>query len=103
MRFSAAPAPGGPLKTLRSYVCGRWHEARSGLAPLVNPSTEEVVAQAGSDGVDFDAVLAYARDEGGPALRRMSFAERGALLKEMSKVAREHRDELLALSAQNNG
>src|SRR5215470_6094207 len=79
MRLSAAPAPGGPLKTLRSYVCGRWHEARSGLAPLVNPSTEEVVAQAGSDGVDFGAVLAYARDEGGPALRRMSFAERAAL------------------------
>jgi oxepin-CoA hydrolase/3-oxo-5,6-dehydrosuberyl-CoA semialdehyde dehydrogenase len=103
MRFSAAPAPGGSLKTLRSYVCGRWHEARTGLVPLVNPSTEEVVAQAGSDGVDFGAVLAHAREEGGPALRRMTFAERGALLKEMSKVMREHRDELLALSAQNNG
>jgi oxepin-CoA hydrolase/3-oxo-5,6-dehydrosuberyl-CoA semialdehyde dehydrogenase len=91
------------LKTLRSYVCGDWHEAKSGLAPLVNPSTEEVVALAGSDGVDFGAVLAYAREKGGPALRSLTFAERGALLKEMSKVMREHRDELLDLSRVNNG
>lgn len=91
------------MKTLRSYVCGSWHEAKSGLAPLLNPSTEEVVATAGSDGVDFGAALAYAREKGGPALRAMTFAERGALLKEMSKAMREHRDELLALSAENNG
>ncbi len=91
------------MKTLKSYVYGTWHEATTGLVPLLNPSTEEVVAMAGSDGVDFGAVLAYARDKGGPALRGMTFAERGALLKEMSKVMREYRDELLALSAQNNG
>ena len=32
------------MKTLKSYVCGRWHEATSGFATLVNPSTEEPVA-----------------------------------------------------------
>ncbi|HEX7185205.1 MAG TPA: 3,4-dehydroadipyl-CoA semialdehyde dehydrogenase [Thermoanaerobaculia bacterium] len=91
------------MKTLRSYVCGRWHEATSGFAPLVNPSTEEAVAQASSEGVDFGAALDYARERGGPALRAMTFGERGLLLKEMSKVLRDHRDELLDLSRQNNG
>ncbi len=91
------------MKTLRSYVCGRWHEATSGFATLVNPSTEEEVARASSEGIDFGEVLACARDKGGPALRAMTFAQRSGLLKEMSRVLREHRDELLDLSRQNNG
>jgi oxepin-CoA hydrolase/3-oxo-5,6-dehydrosuberyl-CoA semialdehyde dehydrogenase len=91
------------MKTLRSYVCGRWHEAPSGFVPLVNPSTEETVAQASSEGVDFAAVLAWAQERGGPALREMTFSQRGELLKSMSKVLRENRDELLDLSRLNNG
>ncbi|HEY3570001.1 MAG TPA: 3,4-dehydroadipyl-CoA semialdehyde dehydrogenase [Thermoanaerobaculia bacterium] len=91
------------MKTLRSYIRGDWHEAKTGLAPLVNPSTEETIAQAGSAGIDFVAVLDYAREKGGPALRAMSFAQRAVLLKEMSKVLRDHRDELLELSALNTG
>jgi oxepin-CoA hydrolase/3-oxo-5,6-dehydrosuberyl-CoA semialdehyde dehydrogenase len=91
------------MKTLRSYVVGRWHEATSGFAPLVDPSTEEVLAQASSEGIDFGAVLDFARERGGPALRAMTFAQRGALLKDMSKVLRDHRDELLDLSRRNNG
>ena len=91
------------MKTLRSYIRGNWHEAKSGLVPLVNPSTEETIAQAGSAGIDFAAVLDYARETGGPALRAMTFAQRAMLLKEMSKVLRDHRDELLALSTLNTG
>ena len=91
------------MKTLRSHVYGRWHEATSGFVPLLDPSTEEVLAQASSEGLDFGAVLDHARELGGPALRGMTFAQRGALLKEMSKVLREHRDELLDLSRRNNG
>src|SRR5688572_31559458 len=91
------------MKTLKSYVCGRWHEATSGFAALVNPATEEEIARASSQGIDFGEVLAYAREKGGPALRAMTFAQRSGLLKEMSRVLRDHRDELLDLSRQNNG
>ncbi|HWN43035.1 MAG TPA: 3,4-dehydroadipyl-CoA semialdehyde dehydrogenase, partial [Thermoanaerobaculia bacterium] len=91
------------MKALKSYICGRWHEATSGFATLVNPSTEEEIARASSQGIDFGEVLAYAREKGGPALRAMTFAQRSGLLKEMSRVLRDHRDELLDLSRQNNG
>jgi oxepin-CoA hydrolase/3-oxo-5,6-dehydrosuberyl-CoA semialdehyde dehydrogenase len=90
-------------KTLRSYVEGSWHEAPSGFVPLVDPSTEEQIGRASSAGLDFAAALAWARDKGGPALREMTIAERGALLKAASKALRDHRDELLELSRQNNG
>jgi len=91
------------MKTLRSHVLGSWHEASSGFAALVDPSTEEEIARASSDGIDFGAVLDHARERGGPALRAMTFAQRAALLKEMSRVLREHRDELLDLSSRNTG
>jgi oxepin-CoA hydrolase/3-oxo-5,6-dehydrosuberyl-CoA semialdehyde dehydrogenase len=90
-------------KTLRSFVEGKWHEAQSEFVPLVDPSTEEEIGRASSSGVDFAGALAWARDKGGPALRAMTFAERGALLKTVSKALREHRDELLELSRRNNG
>lgn len=91
------------MKTLRSYVAGAWHEADSGFALLVDPSTEQEIARVSSAGIDFGAALDWARQEGGPGLRRLTFAERGALLKGMSKVLREHRDELFELSRRNNG
>ncbi|HEY7214118.1 MAG TPA: aldehyde dehydrogenase family protein, partial [Thermoanaerobaculia bacterium] len=91
------------MKTLRSYVGGSWHEAKSGFTTLVDPSTEEEIARASSEGIDFGAVLDHARERGGPALRAMTFAQRAALLKEMSRLLREHRDELLDLSARNTG
>ncbi|MEO8505473.1 MAG: 3,4-dehydroadipyl-CoA semialdehyde dehydrogenase [Acidobacteriota bacterium] len=95
------------MKTLKSYTRGAWHEARnetaSGFTILVNPSTEEPIARASSAGLDFQAMLAFARDRGGPALRALTFGERGEMLKAMSKALRDHRGELLELSARNSG
>jgi len=91
------------VKTLRSYVGGQWREARAGFAPLHDPCTEEVIAQASSDGVDFGAALEHAREVGGPALRALTFAERGELLLAASKALHACRDELIELSLRNSG
>jgi len=91
------------METLKSYVYGTWYEAPSGFRSLVNPSTGEEIARASSEGVEFGKVVEHARGVGGPALRAMTFGERAGLLKGMSKVLREHRDELLELSRINGG
>ena len=91
------------IHTVRSYVYGTWHEATNGFADLLDPSTETPVARVSSDGVDFEKVLSHARDNGGPALRAMTFGERAAMLKGLSKAVRERRDELLDLSKVNGG
>jgi 3,4-dehydroadipyl-CoA semialdehyde dehydrogenase len=91
------------MKTLKSYVCGDAHQASSGFVPLVDPSTEETIAQASTDGLDFAATLEFARGKGGEALRARSFAERGELLMAMSQALHEHRDELIELSIRNTG
>lgn len=91
------------MKTLTSYLSGQWHAADRDFRPLVNPSTEEPLAQASSTGADFAAALDWARTKGGPALRELTFAQRGEILKAISKALRERRDELLELSRLNNG
>jgi 3,4-dehydroadipyl-CoA semialdehyde dehydrogenase len=91
------------MKTLRSYLGGQWVEGTGVPQTLVNPATEEPLAQVSSEGLDLAAALDYARRKGGPALRALSFAERGALLKEMAKAIQTQRDELLALAVANGG
>ena len=90
--------------TLQSYLCGQWQQGDvAGNATLVNPATAEAVATCSARGLDLQAALAYARDVGGPALRALTFAERGALLKRMSSVLHESREELVEASTKNNG
>src|SRR5512145_1544868 len=89
--------------TLRSYVAGRWLEGQGDLDTLVNPATEEPLARAGSAGIDRAAAIDHARRHGGPALRALSFAERGALLKAMSDALTASREELLDLAVANGG
>ncbi len=91
------------MTTLKSYVCDRWVPGEGRPATLVNPSTEESVAEASSEGVDFAAALAHARDVGGPALRARTFAQRGEMLRAMAQALHARRDELLDLAMLNGG
>lgn len=91
------------MKTLASYVGGRWVKGEGRLETLLNPATEEPIARAGADNVERRAALDFARRVGGPALRALSFAERGALIRAVCDAIQAHRDELIGLSVENGG
>ncbi len=91
------------MLTLRSYVAGEWFEGQGKSVTLVNPATEEAIATASTEGLDFEKCYAYARDVGGPALRAMTFRERGELLRAMSKAIHGKRDELFQSAMANGG
>jgi 3,4-dehydroadipyl-CoA semialdehyde dehydrogenase len=91
------------METLRSFVGGRWVAGSGSPQTLLNPATEEPLAQASSEGIDLAAALAHARNTGGPALRALSFAERGALLKGVADAIQSERDALLELGMANGG
>jgi len=74
------------VQTLENYVEGKWVAGKEPQAELVNPATEQVLARTSTNGIDMKRALDHARSEGGPALRAMTFAERGALLEQMSKA-----------------
>ncbi|MFI6925464.1 phenylacetic acid degradation bifunctional protein PaaZ [Nonomuraea spiralis] len=83
---------------LESYAAGRWFRAADDGEPLLDAATGEEVARISSRGLDVAAMVRYARDTGGPAVRALTFHERAALLKALAKHLLEHKDALYALS-----
>jgi oxepin-CoA hydrolase / 3-oxo-5,6-dehydrosuberyl-CoA semialdehyde dehydrogenase len=78
---------------LQSYVCGAWQSGRDGGVAMRDATTGDVIALASSAGLDFAAVLAHAREVGGPALRAMTFHERAGLLKALAKRLSELKED----------
>ena len=68
-----------------SYIAGAWITPEDEGTPILDASTGEVIATASSTGVDFEAMVTHARDVGGPALRAMTFTQRGLALKNLAK------------------
>ena len=88
---------------IESFLCGEWKSGSGTGSELVNPTTEAVIATADTTGLDFAAALAFARDTGGPALRAMTFAERGELLQRMSTAIHGAREPLIDSAIANGG
>src|SRR5579862_1262511 len=66
---------------LKNYVYGEWVASAGRATDLYHAVTGEKIAEASTDGIDFGDVLHYARSVGGPALRAMTFHQRGRILK----------------------
>ncbi|WP_211348694.1 phenylacetic acid degradation bifunctional protein PaaZ [Nocardioides litoris] len=86
------------MTLLESYAAGRWFRADDEGAPLLDAVTGEEVARLSSTGLDLGAMVAHAKDVGGPALRALTFHERAGLLKAMAKDLLAVKDELYELS-----
>jgi oxepin-CoA hydrolase/3-oxo-5,6-dehydrosuberyl-CoA semialdehyde dehydrogenase len=88
------------MKTLKllNYAQDRWYGAEQGLAPVESAVTGEVVAETGSGGLDFAAMLEHARKVGGPALRRLTFHERAHRLKALANAILARKEELYELN-----
>ncbi len=91
------------MVTLESYVRGAFTKGTGPTATLVNATTEAPMAECSTGGIDLGAVARHAREVGGPALRAMTFAERGRILKALSKTLHEAREELIEISIANAG
>src|SRR3954449_2739884 len=83
---------------LESYTAGRWYAAPDGGIPIADAVTGETVARISSTGLDVPAMLAHARDVGGPALRELTFHQRAGLLKALGLRLMADKDAFYALS-----
>jgi oxepin-CoA hydrolase/3-oxo-5,6-dehydrosuberyl-CoA semialdehyde dehydrogenase len=72
-----------PVTQLKNYAEGKWVAAKSGDT-LHNAVTGEAIYTASSEGLDFGAMMDYARKVGGPALRKLTFHQRGRMLKALA-------------------
>ena len=83
--------------TLQNYAEGKWVAGAGGLAELRSAIDGEVVALTSSQGLDFAAMLNHAREEGGPALRALTFHQRALMLKALADALTAKKDALYDL------
>jgi len=85
---------------LQNYIAGEWVNGAGDGQNLFNAVTGEEIATASTKGFDFKAMTDYARRVGNPALRKMTFHERGNMLKALAMHLRKHLDEFYKVSYQ---
>jgi oxepin-CoA hydrolase/3-oxo-5,6-dehydrosuberyl-CoA semialdehyde dehydrogenase len=69
---------------LGNYVLGKWTEGDGDGQPLFNAVNGDLIATATTKGLDFASILSYGRRTGSPALRKMTFQQRGRMLKALA-------------------
>ena len=85
---------------VENYILGNWIKGEGEGQLLYNAFTGDPIANATTKGIDFSQVVHYARNQGNPALRKMSFHERGLMLKALALHLRDHLDTFYAVSYQ---
>ncbi|MFM9006750.1 MAG: 3,4-dehydroadipyl-CoA semialdehyde dehydrogenase, partial [Flavobacteriales bacterium] len=86
------------MTRIENYIMGSWAFGSGNEKELLNAVTGEVVGVATAQGIHFDEVLRYGRSIGGPALRKMTFHERGRMLKALAMFLNERKAAYYELS-----
>ena len=86
------------IQKFKSYALEKWVEGEGQGQVILHAVTGEPLGEVSSRGLDFKAMLNYARTIGGPAIRGMTFHERALLLKNMAKYLMERKEEFYTLS-----
>ncbi len=85
---------------LGNLVLDRWVDGDGDGNILASAVDGNVVARITSNGLDFGDILNHARTVGGANLRKLTFHQRGEMLKALAKYLMEHKKEFYALSTQ---
>ena len=88
------------MKAYMNYAKGKWTKGDEDGTPLFNAITGEEIGRASSKGLDFSEMMGYARKVGGPKLRKMTFQERGIMLKALALHLHSIKNKFYALSAE---
>jgi len=88
---------------LPNFLAGQWVDGSGPGTPLIDPVTGEELARISSEGVDLKTALEFARSQGGPGLRQLTYAQRADLLAKLGELLSANRDEYFRLSLLNLG
>ena len=72
------------MQRYQSYALGKWFDGEGTETNLYNAITGEKIGETSSLGLDYAAMLEYGRKTGGQVLRKMTFQERGRMLKALA-------------------
>jgi oxepin-CoA hydrolase/3-oxo-5,6-dehydrosuberyl-CoA semialdehyde dehydrogenase len=83
---------------VKNYVLGQWTTGAGSETTLYNALTGDVIGETSSAGLDYKQILECGREVGGKALRKMTFQERGRMLKALALYLMDKKESYYALS-----
>ena len=86
------------MKKLQNFILGNWTEGKGEGVPMYDAITGDIIALSDTEGLNFEEILHYGRTLGGGALRKMSFQERGNMLKKLALYLSEKKEAFYDLS-----
>ena len=86
------------MTQLQNYAYGEWIAGSGKSQELFNAINGDFIATASSEGLDFAKMFDYARSVGGPKLRKMTFQQRGLMLKALAMYLLNRKEEFYKIS-----
>jgi 3,4-dehydroadipyl-CoA semialdehyde dehydrogenase len=88
---------------LKNHLNGDWIAGTGEGTTLRDPVTAQPLVRVSSAGLDLAAGFRFAREQGGAALRALTYGERAALLGQLVAVLQAHRDAYYDIATANSG
>lgn len=86
------------MRKLENYITGHWITGDGEGQALYDAVTAGIVAVATTKGLDFESIVRYGREVGNPALRKLTFHERGRMLKALAMHLMKHKEKFYEIS-----
>jgi len=84
---------------IQNYIQGKWVSGAGTELEVHHAITGEQIGTVSSEGLDYASIMEHARKVGGPALRKMTFQERGRMLKALALHLTGIKEKFYTLSA----
>ena len=86
------------MNKIQHYVQGNWTTGKEEGIPIHDAITGEIFTSVAVEGLDIPEILNYGRTKGGEILRKMTFQERGNMLKSLALYLSKHKNDFYELS-----
>jgi oxepin-CoA hydrolase/3-oxo-5,6-dehydrosuberyl-CoA semialdehyde dehydrogenase len=83
---------------VKNYVLGEWVSGEGKEIDHIHAITGEIISTTSSKGLDFNSILEYGRKKGSSALRKMTFQQRGEMLKSLALDLNKRKEIFYSLS-----
>ena len=83
---------------IEHYVQGQWTTGKEEGQPILDAVTGEAFTSVAIEGLDIPEILNYGRTKGGEKLRKMTFQERGNMLKKLALYLTKRKNAFYELS-----
>lgn len=87
------------MQRYQNYVQGQWIDGEGTETNLYNAITGDLIGEVSSKGLDYKSIFEYGRYNGGRALRKMTFQERGRMLKALALFLLDRKEKYYKVSA----